>query len=110
VLAYVKNHSLGFEVPYAAAGGERRYRPDFILRVEDGNGPDDSINLVVEIKGYRRIDAQTKRQAMETHWVPAVNNQGGFGRWAFLEIGDVHRTEEMIRAFLARRFTRQAAE
>jgi hypothetical protein len=22
---------------------------------------------------------------METHWVPAVNNHGGFGRWAFLE-------------------------
>jgi len=32
VLAYVKNHSLGYEVPYAAAGGERRYRPDFILK------------------------------------------------------------------------------
>jgi type III restriction enzyme len=31
VSAYVKNHGLGFEVPYAAAGGERRYRPDFIL-------------------------------------------------------------------------------
>ena len=31
VTAYVKNHGLGFEVPYAAAGGERRYRPDFII-------------------------------------------------------------------------------
>ena len=30
VSAYVKNHGLGFEVPYAAGGGERRYRPDFI--------------------------------------------------------------------------------
>ena len=109
VLAYVKNHSLGFEVPYAA-GGERRYRPDFILRVDDGNGPVDLLNLVVEIKGYRRIDAQNKRQAMETHWVPAVNNHGGFGRWDFLEIGDVHRAEEMIRAFLARRVAREAAE
>jgi type III restriction enzyme len=39
----------------------------------------DLLNLVVEIKGYRRIDAQNKRQAMETHWVPAVNNHGGFG-------------------------------
>jgi type III restriction enzyme len=110
VSAYVKNHGLGFEVPYAAAGGERRYRPDFILKVDDGNGPDDSLHLIVEIKGYRRIDAQNKRQAMETHWVPAVNNHGGFGRWAFLEIGDVHRAEEMIRTFLARRVTKEAAE
>jgi len=110
VLAYVKNHSLGFEVPYAAARGERHYRPDFILRVDDGNGPDDPIHLVVEIKGYRRIDAQNKRQAMKTHWVPAVNNHGGFGRRAFLEIGDMHRAEAMIRALLARHSTKQAAE
>jgi type III restriction enzyme len=110
VSAYVKNHGLGFEVPYAAADGERRYRPDFILRVDEGSGPDDPLYLVVEIKGYRRIDAQNKRQAMETHWVPAVNNHGGFGRWAFLEIGDVHRAEAMIRAFLARHGARQAAE
>jgi type III restriction enzyme len=47
---------------------------------------------------------------METHWVPAVNNHGGFGRWAFLEIGDVHRAEEMIRTFLARRVTKEVAE
>ena len=110
VLAYVKNHSLGFEVPYAAAGSERRCRPDFTLRIDDGSGPDDPLHLVVEIKGYRRIDAQNKRQATETHWVPAVNNHGGFGRWAFLEIGDVHRAEEMIRTVLARRVAKEAAE
>ena len=26
VLAYVKNHNMGFEVPYADKDGERRYR------------------------------------------------------------------------------------
>jgi len=92
------------------AGGERRYRPDFILKIDDGNGLDDPLHLIVEIKGYRRIDAQNKRQAMETHWVPAVNNHGGFGRWAFLEIGDVHRAEAMIRTSLARHSVKQAAE
>jgi hypothetical protein len=86
------------------------YRPDFILRVHDGSGPDDPLHLVVEIKGYRRIDAQNKRQAVETHWVPAVNNHGSFGRWAFLEIGDMHRAEAMIRTFLTRHVARQAAE
>jgi len=109
VLAYVKNHGLGFEVPYAIAGGERRYRPDFILKVDDGHGAGDPLSLVAEIKGYRRIDAQNKREAMDTHWVPAVNNHGGFGRWAFIEIGDVYRAEEMIRAFLAKRPTVAAA-
>jgi type III restriction enzyme len=110
VLAYVKNHGLGFEVPYAVAGGERRYRPDFILKIDDGRGPGDPLFLVVEIKGYRRIDAPNKREAMDTHWVPAVNNRGGFGRWGFLEIGDPYRAEEIIRAFLARRGLERAAE
>ena len=110
VLAYVKNHGLGFEVPYAVAGGERRYRPDFILKIDDGNGLGDPLFLVVEIKGYRGIDAQNKREAMDTHWVPAVNNHGGFGRWGFLEIRDTYQAEAMVRTFLARRLTRQAAE
>ena len=110
VSAYVKNHGLGFEVPYAVAGGERRYRPDFILKVDDGHGRDDLLNLVLELKGYRRIDAQNKREAMETHWLPAVNNHGGFGRWAFLEIGDPYRAEALIRAFLAGRGLARAAE
>ena len=110
VLAYVKNHGMMFEVPYAVAGGQRRYRPDFILRIDDGAGAENPLNLVVEIKGYRRIDAQHKREAMETHWIPAVNNHGGFGRWAFLEIPDPYRAEDMIRALLAGRAVRQAAE
>jgi type III restriction enzyme len=80
------------------------------MKVDDGNVSGDPLHLIVEIKGYRRIDAQNKRQAMETHWVPAVNNHGGFGRWAFLEIGDVHRAEEMIRTFVARSATKEAAE
>ncbi|XKG59458.1 DEAD/DEAH box helicase family protein [Caenispirillum salinarum] len=107
VLAYAKNHGLGFDVPYAVAGGERRYRPDFIVRIDDGHGPDDALNLIVEIKGYRGIDAQNKKEAMDTHWVPAVNNHGGFGRWAFLEIGDVYRAKDMIETMLENR--RQAA-
>lgn len=98
VLAYVKNHGLNFEVPYAVAGGERRYRPDFIVRVDDGHGADDALHLICEIKGYRRLDAQFKREAMETHWVPAVNNHGGFGRWSFIEIGDVYQAKTLIRA------------
>ena len=33
------------------------FRPDFIVLVDDGHGPDGLLRLVVEIKGYRREDA-----------------------------------------------------
>ena len=85
VLAWVKNHNLGFEVPYNAGGEARRYRPDFILRIDDGHGPEDPLNLVVEIKGFRGEDAKDKAETMRTYWVPGVNNLGTYGRWAFAE-------------------------
>lgn len=88
VLAWVKNHNLGFEVPYQAGGEARRYRPDFILRVDDGRGADDPLNLVVEIKGFRGEDAKDKAETMRTYWVPGVNNLGTRGRWAFAEFTD----------------------
>jgi type III restriction enzyme len=89
VLAYVKNHNLGFEVPYRAAGEVRRYRPDFIVLLDDGHGPEDPLNLVVEIKGARDEDDKDKAETMRTLWVPGVNNLGSHGRWAFAEFKDV---------------------
>jgi type III restriction enzyme len=83
VKAYVKNHNLGFEVPYRYGSENRKYRPDFIVLVDDGHGDDDLLHLVVEIKGYRREDAKEKKSTMETYWVPGVNNSGKYGRWAF---------------------------
>tara|TARA_Y100001933_G_scaffold261751_2_gene317220 strand:+ start:4971 stop:8012 length:3042 start_codon:yes stop_codon:yes gene_type:complete len=88
VLAWVKNHNLGFEVPYRAGGEARRYRPDFILQIDDGKGADDPLNLVVEIKGFRNEDAKDKADTMATYWVPGVNNLGTMGRWAFAEFTD----------------------
>jgi len=40
------------------------------------------LNLIVEIKGYRREDAKEKKSTMETYWIPGVNNLGSFGLWA----------------------------
>ena len=74
VKAYVKNHNLGLEVPYKYGSEARRYRPDFIVLVDDGHGDDDLLHLVVEIKGYRREDAKEKKTTMETYWVPGANN------------------------------------
>ena len=89
VLAYVKNHNLGFTVPYSQGVENRSYVPDFIVAVDDGRGPGDPLNLVVEIKGYRGEDAKDKKATMDSYWVPGVNNLGKFGRWAFAEFRDV---------------------
>ncbi|WP_346426952.1 DEAD/DEAH box helicase family protein [Novosphingobium sp. PC22D] len=89
VLAWVKNHNLGFEVPYLAGGEARRYRPDFILRIDDGKGADDPLNLVVEIKGKKDEDDKDKKLTMETLWIPGVNALGTQGRWAFAQFEDV---------------------
>jgi type III restriction enzyme len=97
VVAYTKNHNLGFEVPYRYGSEPRRYRPDFIVLVDDGHGPDDPLQLVVEIKGYRREDAKEKKTTMETYWIPGVNRLGAFGRWAFAELTEVYRIESDFR-------------
>jgi type III restriction enzyme len=76
VRAYVKNQNLGLEVPYRWFTETRRCIPDFILRVDDGHGEDDLLNLIVEIKGYRGEDAKEKKSTMDTYWIPGVNNIG----------------------------------
>jgi type III restriction enzyme len=93
VQAYVKNHNLGLEVPYRYGSETRRYIPDFIVLVDDGHGEDDLLHLIVEIKGYRREDAKEKKAAMETYWVPGVNNLGQYGRWAFAEFTEVYQIQ-----------------
>ncbi|WP_419625829.1 BPTD_3080 family restriction endonuclease, partial [Thiolapillus sp.] len=93
VKAYVKNHNLGLEVPYRYGSEIRKYIPDFIVKIDDGRGKDDLLNLIVEIKGYRREDAKEKKATMETHWVPGVNHLGTQGRWAFAEFTDVYEMQ-----------------
>ena len=60
VVAYVKNHSLGLEVPYQHRGNQHRYIPDFIVLINDGRGDEDLLQLVVEIKGYRGEQARPR--------------------------------------------------
>ncbi|MGH2593953.1 MAG: BPTD_3080 family restriction endonuclease, partial [Anaerolineae bacterium] len=88
VRAYVKNQGLGFIIPYTLDGEERGYLPDYIVRIDDGHGPDDLLNLIIEVSGEPRKDKAAKVATARTLWAPAVNNHGGFGRWAFLEISD----------------------
>ena len=93
VHAYVKNHNLGLEVPYRYGSEMRRYIPDFIVQVDDGHGDDDLLNLIVEIKGYRREDAKEKKNTMEIYWIPGVNNLKQYGRWAFAEFTEVYQMQ-----------------
>jgi type III restriction enzyme len=104
VRSYVKNHNLGLEVPYLFGSESRRYLPDFIVRVDDGHGEDDLLNLVVEIKGYRREDAKEKKATMDTYWIPGVNHLGNMGRWAFAELTEVYEIETDFEAKVAETF------
>jgi len=109
VKTYVKNHNLGMEVPYRYGSEMRKYRPDFIVLVDDGHGllPDgtpDLLHLVVEIKGYRREDAKEKKSTMDTYWVPGVNHLGSYGRWAFAEFTEVYEIESDFKAKVEAKF------
>ncbi len=95
VKAYVKNHNLGFEVPYQYGSALRKYRPDFIVLIDDGR--EDPLHLIVEIKGYRREDAKEKKATMETNWIPGVNHLKEYGRWAFAEFTEVFEIESAFK-------------
>jgi type III restriction enzyme len=89
VRAYVKNQGLGFHIPYTIDGQQRSYVPDFIVRIDDGFGDDDLLNMVIEVSGAGRRDKERKVATARDLWLPAVNGHGGFGRWAFIEVSDI---------------------
>ena len=101
VVRYVKNQNLDFTIPYTLNGAERRYIPDFIACLDDGNGPDDLLNLIVEVSGQPKKDKAAKTATARTLWVPAVNNAGSFGRWDFLEVTDPWDAARTIRGHLS---------
>ena len=94
VVAYVKNQGLDFAIPYMLNGEQRNYWPDFLVRYDDGRGPDDLLNIVIEVSGEARKDKAIKVETAKTLWVPAVNNHGAFGRWAFVEVRDPWKDAE----------------
>ena len=88
VIRYVKNHNLGFLIPYTINGQQKNYVPDFIVHIDDGHAPDDPLQLIVEVSGQANKKKEAKASTAEALWVPAVNNAGEWGRWAFIEIKD----------------------
>ena len=98
VVHYVKNHNLGFTIPYIAYEGTRQYIPDFIVKVKIGDG--ELLNLILEVTGKNRKNKDRKADTTRNQWVRAVNNAQKFGRWEFLEIFDPWNVQNTIRAHL----------
>jgi type III restriction enzyme len=96
VKAYVKNVNLGFKIPCTQAGQPGNYYPDYIVRVDDGHGESDLLNLVVENAGRPLEHREAKVDTAQKLWVPAVNAEGTWGRWAFLEIRDLLDAQNVI--------------
>ncbi|MFH0751322.1 MAG: DEAD/DEAH box helicase family protein [Chloroflexota bacterium] len=107
VVSFVKNQGLNFKIPYTYEGRAGHYVPDYLIRLRDGlgegrptagDGPDDLLTLVLEVTGERKKEKQAKVATATDLWVPAVNNWGGLGRWAFLEVTDPWDAGNLIRA------------
>ncbi len=97
VAAWVKNDHLGFEVLYVYRGVVRKYRPDFLVRLANGD------MLVLETKGQNTEQDRVKRRYLD-EWAQAVSAHGGFGRWRAAvakvpsEIRDILMEDESARA------------
>lgn len=74
VKSFVKNDHLGFFILYNFNGVIRKYYPDFMIRLINGE------YLILETKGIDSQQNQTKREFLN-EWVKAVNTHGGFGKW-----------------------------
>lgn len=55
------------------------------------------------MKGQKRKDKEAKVATARDMWVLAINNHGGFCRWAFLEFQDPWNAQTEIRNTVRRR-------
>lgn len=98
VVSYVKNQGLNLKIPYTFEGRSANYVPDFLIRLRDRDSSgDDLLTIVLEVSGERKKEKQAKVDTARDLWVPAVNNWGGLGRWAFLEISQMENAAELVR-------------
>jgi type III restriction enzyme len=100
VVSYVKNQGLNLKVPYTFEGRPGNYVPDFAIRLRDreSSGDADLLTLLLEVSGEAKKEKQAKVAAVKDLWVPAVNNLGSLGRWAFLEVTHMENAADLIRS------------
>ncbi|SFM25475.1 type III restriction enzyme [Ectothiorhodospira mobilis] len=89
IAAWAKNDHLDFKVRYLWRGSSRNFVPDYLIRLANGR------TLVLEVKGQDSPQNAAKRAAMKT-WIKAVNEQGGFGQWAFDTVFAPGKTRDII--------------
>jgi type III restriction enzyme len=110
VRAWVKNHRLGFEIPYSFRGERHAYTPDFLVALTGaasgghgaghaaGVGEIDAAegeHLLIEVKGLEREQDRAKEVGVQ-RWVAAVNHWGRLGRWRFAKIHSPHDLARVI--------------
>jgi type III restriction enzyme len=89
VKSFVKNDHLGFTVLYNYQGVVRRYFPDFIIKLKNGE------HLIIETKGQDSEQDKTKRAFLD-EWCRAVNQHGGFGKWGWAVSFDPNDLEMIL--------------
>ena len=98
VFSYVKNNGLGFEIPYVHSGRSHRYVPDFLVCLEQPEDDPVRRTLIIEVSGGQKSPGPTKAKAetARNQWCTAVNNDGGWGRWGYVEIDTMLNAEARI--------------
>lgn len=83
--AAMKNDHLGFTIPCTLGDERKQYIPDFLAHPDDGPGPADPLQLILQVSGQSNCKKEAKTSAAEGLWMPAA---GQWGRWRFLAITD----------------------
>jgi hypothetical protein len=64
---------------------------------DNDQSADALLNPILESTGQKKKDKEAKVTTAQTLWIPAMNDHGEFGRWAFLEISDPWEAQAEIR-------------
>jgi len=89
VESFVKNDHLNFVIYYNYQGEVRRFFPDFICKLTNGEF------LIIETKGQDNEQNKTKRAYLD-EWCKAVNEHGGFGKWKWAVSFDPNDLQKII--------------
>ena len=112
ITSYVKNDHLSFAIPYVHKGVSHAYWPDFLLRIAPTAGEDFPRTLIVEVSGSQKSPGPTieKARTARDSWCASVNNDGGFGRWGYIELGkaEVENADQVLRQAIKDHIANQA--
>ena len=59
----------------------------------------EKVHLIIEISGFsddRTGHKDAKRHYTLDYWLPAANNLGQYGRWAFVEVSDIDNIKRTL--------------